>query len=49
MKRRVSCLVGGNQVVAADGEHLVFGDEPVELTYDGDAIFLLMKNADSPA
>lgn len=38
----------GWRVVAADGGHLVFGDEPVELTHDGDAVFLLMKNADSP-
>lgn len=39
----------GWRAVAADGEHLTFGDQPVELTYDGDAVFLLMKNADSPA
>lgn len=39
----------GWRVVTADGQHLTFGNEPVELTYDGDAVFLLTKNADSPA
>ncbi|MCX2948969.1 hypothetical protein [Lentzea sp. NEAU-D7] len=39
----------GWRVVTADGQHLAFGNEPVELTYDGDAVFLLTKNADSPA
>ncbi|RAS58975.1 hypothetical protein C8D87_11628 [Lentzea atacamensis] len=39
----------GWRVVTADGEHLTFGNEPVELAYDGDAVFLLTKNADSPA
>lgn len=39
----------GWRVLGPDGTHLVFGDEPVELTCDGDAVFLLMKNANSPA